>query len=312
VLGTEMNGVKSGDFRARRKELGFVFQDPATSFNPLLTIAQCVAEPLIVHGGLGCRRPRPRRRAARGGAAAEGVRRPVPHELSGGQRQRASLARALALDPKLLIADEPTSALDVSVQARVLDLFGELQDRFGFATLFITHDLAVVDLLAHRVVVLHRAASPRGHDRARARRPAGRLHAQAHRLAPRARSRRPGRAPRRALTGWGLPGCARGGQPAAWHPAPRRPALGSPTQEISPRQDCLTLKRPVLVSSPVSVTGRAWWRVSARVARPPGPFAASRTGRMASLESRVPGIPRSSAACGWDHRRRRSHRGRTV
>jgi peptide/nickel transport system ATP-binding protein len=77
-------------FRARRKELGFVFQDPATSFNPLLTIAQCVAEPLIVHGGLGCRRrPRPRRRAARGGAAAE-VRRPVPHELSGGQRQRAS------------------------------------------------------------------------------------------------------------------------------------------------------------------------------------------------------------------------------
>ena len=157
VLGTEMNGVKEREFRVRRKELGFVFQDPATSFNPLLTIAECVAEPLVVHGGY------------RHAAAArekvdellEAVQLPkafgdrFPHELSGGQRQRASLARALALDPKLLIADEPTSALDVSVQARVLDLFGELQERFGFATLFITHDLAVVDMLAHRVVVLH-------------------------------------------------------------------------------------------------------------------------------------------------------------
>ncbi len=158
VLGAEMNGVRERDFRKRRKDLGFVFQDPATSFNPLLTIAECVAEPLIVHGD------------ARDATTArdkvdellEAVQLPkafgdrYPHELSGGQRQRASLARALALDPKLLIADEPTSALDVSVQARVLELFGELQERFGFATLFITHDLAVVDLLAHRVVVLHR------------------------------------------------------------------------------------------------------------------------------------------------------------
>ena len=157
VLGAEMNGVKEREFRKRRHELGFVFQDPATSFNPLLTIARNVAEPLIVHG------------AARDAAAIqakvdellEAVQLPkaygerFPHELSGGQRQRASLARALALDPKLLIADEPTSALDVSVQARVLELFGELQTRFGFATLFITHDLAVVDMLAHQIVVLH-------------------------------------------------------------------------------------------------------------------------------------------------------------
>ncbi len=158
VLGAEMNGMKERRFRRLRKDLGFVFQDPATSFNPLLTVAECVAEPLVVHG------------TARTAADArdkvdellEAVQLPkafgdrFPHELSGGQRQRASLARALALDPKLLIADEPTSALDVSVQARVLDLFAELQARFGFATLFITHDLAVVDILAHRVVVLHR------------------------------------------------------------------------------------------------------------------------------------------------------------
>ncbi|WP_298943552.1 ABC transporter ATP-binding protein [uncultured Microbacterium sp.] len=158
VLGVEMLGVKERVFRAHRKDLGFVFQDPATSFNPLLTIAANVAEPLIVHGG------------AKNASDArdkvdellEAVQLPkafgdrFPHELSGGQRQRASLARGLALDPKLLIADEPTSALDVSVQARVLELFAELQERFGFATLFITHDLAVVDMLAHRVVVLHK------------------------------------------------------------------------------------------------------------------------------------------------------------
>ncbi|MGI6878114.1 ABC transporter ATP-binding protein [Microbacterium sp. gxy059] len=158
VLGVEMNGVRERDLRPRRKDIGFVFQDPASSFNPLLTIGACVAEPLIVHG------------VARDEDAArdrvvellEAVRLPgafadrFPHELSGGQRQRASLARALALDPALLIADEPTSALDVSVQATVLDLFTELQERFGFACLFITHDLAVVDLLAHRVAVLHR------------------------------------------------------------------------------------------------------------------------------------------------------------
>jgi len=158
VLGTEMLGVKEREFRRRRSELGFVFQDPATSFNPLLTIGRNVAEPLIVHG------------AVQGAAAVqakvdellEAVQLPksygerYPHELSGGQRQRASLARALALNPKLLIADEPTSALDVSVQARVLELFGELQSQFGFATLFITHDLAVVDMLAHKIVVLHR------------------------------------------------------------------------------------------------------------------------------------------------------------
>lgn len=157
VLGAEMNGVRERVFRPLRKQLGFVFQDPGTSFNPLLTIAQCVAEPLVVHGFA----ENPAGARPRVDELLEAVQLPkefgdrYPHELSGGQRQRASLARAIALNPPLLIADEPTSALDVSVQAKVLELFGELQQEFGFATLFITHDLAVVDQLAHRVVVLH-------------------------------------------------------------------------------------------------------------------------------------------------------------
>jgi peptide/nickel transport system ATP-binding protein len=157
VLGQEMRGVKERTFRPRRVDIGFVFQDPASSFNPLLTIADCVAEPLVVHG----RSADPRAARARVDELLEAVQLPraygdrYPHELSGGQRQRASLARALALDPKLLIADEPTSALDVSVQARVLELFAELQARLGFASLFISHDLAVVDLLADRIAVLY-------------------------------------------------------------------------------------------------------------------------------------------------------------
>ncbi len=158
VLGLEMNGVKERALRPVRPRIGFVFQDPATSFNPLLTIAECVAEPLVVHG-----RARDARAAReRVDELLESVQLPraygdrFPHELSGGQRQRASLARALALDPELLIADEPTSALDVSVQARVLELFAELQESLGFACLFISHDLAVVDLLADRIAVLHR------------------------------------------------------------------------------------------------------------------------------------------------------------
>jgi peptide/nickel transport system ATP-binding protein len=158
VLGHEMNGIREGDFRPIRGDIGFVFQDPASSFNPLLTIAAAVAAPLIVQGrfsSVGAARSRVEE-------LLEAVQLPrafanrYPHELSGGQRQRASLARALALEPTLLIADEPTSALDVSVQARVLELFTELQKEFGFAALFISHDLAVVDMLADRIAVLYR------------------------------------------------------------------------------------------------------------------------------------------------------------
>ncbi|APX32161.1 glutathione ABC transporter ATP-binding protein [Brachybacterium sp. P6-10-X1] len=158
VLGHEMNGMKEKSFKPLRRRIGFVFQDPATSFNPHLTIEQCIAEPLIVH--------EPQQGAPEHAKQVrellEAVELPAsyagryPHELSGGQRQRISLARALVLGPELLIADEPTSALDVSVQATVLELFRELQSRLGFAALFISHDLAVVDTLAHRIGVLFR------------------------------------------------------------------------------------------------------------------------------------------------------------
>jgi peptide/nickel transport system ATP-binding protein len=157
VLGHEMNGVAERRFRGVRDRIGFVFQDPASSFNPLLTIAECVAEPYIVHG----RASNAADARQRVDELLEAVQLPrayadrYPHELSGGQRQRASLARAIALKPPLLIADEPTSALDVSVQQKVLEVFADLQREFGFACLFISHDLAVVDIVADRIAVMH-------------------------------------------------------------------------------------------------------------------------------------------------------------
>ncbi len=158
VFGHEMRGSKERDFRPLRSRIGFVFQDPATSFNPQITIGDAVAEPLVIHK----RGMSDADRRAKVREMLEAVELPVeyagrfPHELSGGQRQRVSLARSLVLGPDLLIADEPTSALDVSVQATVLALFTQLQSDFGFACLFISHDLAVVDMLAHRVGVLYR------------------------------------------------------------------------------------------------------------------------------------------------------------
>ncbi|MFI5085552.1 MAG: dipeptide ABC transporter ATP-binding protein [Actinomycetales bacterium] len=157
VLGYEMRTFKERTFRPLRKDIGFVFQDPAASFNPQLTIGECVAEPVIIHENRSAADVR-----KRVGEMLEAVQLPAayasryPHELSGGQRQRASLARSLALNPKLLIADEPTSALDVSVQAKVLELFREIQAEFGFAALFISHDLAVVDILSEWVGVLYK------------------------------------------------------------------------------------------------------------------------------------------------------------
>ncbi|AMY23866.1 ABC transporter ATP-binding protein [Rhodococcoides fascians] len=155
VMGQNIAGVSERKLKPLRKRFGFVFQDPSASLNPRLTVGQCIAEPMIVHK-YGSKDAI----AARTTELLDAVQLPsgtdkrYPHELSGGQRQRVSLARALVLGPDLVVADEPTSALDVSVQAAVLDLFEALQQEFGFACLFISHDLAVVDRVAHRVVVL--------------------------------------------------------------------------------------------------------------------------------------------------------------
>ncbi|MFB7877716.1 dipeptide ABC transporter ATP-binding protein [Nocardia sp. NPDC056064] len=155
VRGQDIAALSQRRLRPIRRRFGFVFQDPAGSLNPRLTIGECVAEPLAVHK-VGTRsgiRDRVRQLLDDVRLPA-GTERRYPHELSGGQRQRASLARALVLGPDLLVADEPTSALDVSVQAAVLELFAELQRECGWACLFISHDLAVVDQLADRIVVL--------------------------------------------------------------------------------------------------------------------------------------------------------------
>ena len=155
VLDEDLLALKGPALKSLRKRVGVIFQDPAASLNPRFPIGDVISEPMSVHK-IGDAKSR----QARVHELLDAVQLPrsaynrYPHEPSGGQRQRVSIARALALSPDLLIADEPTSALDVSVQASVLAMFTELQKDFGFACLFISHDLAVIDSLAHRVVVM--------------------------------------------------------------------------------------------------------------------------------------------------------------
>ena len=159
VVGQDISAAKRNgrQLQEMRRHVGMVFQDPSSSLNPRLPIGESIGEPMFLSG------------VAKGAELQQRIealldqvelprnyRNRYPHELSGGQKQRVGIARALSLKPKLMVADEPTSALDVSVQAKVLDLFQNLQKELGFACLFVTHDLAVVDVLADRICVMQR------------------------------------------------------------------------------------------------------------------------------------------------------------
>jgi peptide/nickel transport system ATP-binding protein len=157
IAGTDITTMSHKKLRPLRRYFSIVFQDPASTLDPKMTIGESIAEPLVLHKILSGKELTDRVTDLLDKVQLSGhYRNRYPHELSGGQRQRIAIARALALHPKLLIADEPTSALDVSVQAKILDLFLDLQQHLQFACLFISHDLAVVDLLADRVAVMQR------------------------------------------------------------------------------------------------------------------------------------------------------------
>ncbi|MDV6262534.1 ABC transporter ATP-binding protein [Rhodococcoides yunnanense] len=157
IGGVDITNMSNRDLRSVRSKVGIVFQDPGSSLNPRWPIGQSIAEPMLLHTELGAsERNKKVEELLDQVHLSRTMRNRYPHQLSGGQRQRVGIARALALEPTLLVADEPTSALDVSVQAKVLELFKELQREYGFACLFISHDLAVVEVLAKRIAVLNK------------------------------------------------------------------------------------------------------------------------------------------------------------
>jgi oligopeptide transport system ATP-binding protein len=155
-MGTDLTRLKGEELRRMRREMQMIFQDPYASLNPRMTIGEIVGEPLLVHG------------IAKGKELEDRVAELLqlvklnpafasryPHEFSGGQRQRVGIARALALNPKFIVCDEPISALDVSIQAQVINLLEELQEKFHLTYLFVAHDLSVVRHISNRVAVMY-------------------------------------------------------------------------------------------------------------------------------------------------------------
>ena len=221
--GEELTTASTERLRELRREMQIVFQDPYASLNPRQTVRTILHEPFVIH------RMDPGDRVAEllalVGLAPEHEGR-YPHEFSGGQRQRVGIARAIALDPKLVVCDEPVSALDVSIQAQVLNLLEDLQDRLGLAYLFIAHDLSVVRHIADRVAVMYLGAIV---EEAADRRPVRGAVAPLH-AGPdlgRARPRSPHRADRGCRSSSPATSPARSTRPAAAASAPAAPS--SPT-----------------------------------------------------------------------------------